>query len=40
VFATSLLGERLYSFHVVGFLLILAGVTLAARPKAKLARAN
>ena len=32
VFATSLLGERLMLFHVVGFALILAGVTLAARP--------
>jgi drug/metabolite transporter (DMT)-like permease len=40
VFATSLLGERLYPFHVVGFVLILAGVSLAARPKAKLARAG
>jgi drug/metabolite transporter (DMT)-like permease len=40
VFATSLLGERLYPFHVVGFLLILAGVSLAARPSAKLARAG
>jgi len=36
VFATSLLGERLYPFHVVGFVLILAGVSLAARPSAKL----
>jgi drug/metabolite transporter (DMT)-like permease len=40
VFATSLLGERLYPFHVVGFALILAGVTLAARPSAKLAQAD
>jgi len=40
VFATSLLGERLYPFHVVGFALILAGVTLAARPNAKLAQAD
>jgi len=40
VFATSLLGERLYPFHVVGFVLILAGVSLAARPNAKLARAG
>ena len=31
VLATSLLGERLMPFHVVGFVLILAGVTLAAR---------
>jgi drug/metabolite transporter (DMT)-like permease len=38
VLATSLLGERLYPFHVVGFILILAGVALAARPGAKLAR--
>jgi drug/metabolite transporter (DMT)-like permease len=30
--ATTLLGERLMLFHVVGFVLILAGVTLAARP--------
>jgi drug/metabolite transporter (DMT)-like permease len=32
IFATTLLGERLMLFHVVGFVLILAGVTLAARP--------
>lgn len=32
VFATTLLGERLMLYHVVGFVLILAGVTLAARP--------
>jgi drug/metabolite transporter (DMT)-like permease len=32
VLATSLLGERLMLFHIVGFVLILAGVTLAARP--------
>jgi drug/metabolite transporter (DMT)-like permease len=32
VLATSILGERLMLFHVVGFALILAGVTLAARP--------
>ena len=37
VFATSLLGEQLYLFHVVGFVLILGGVTLAARANAKLA---
>jgi drug/metabolite transporter (DMT)-like permease len=29
--ATSLLGEQLMPFHIVGFALILAGVTLAAR---------
>jgi drug/metabolite transporter (DMT)-like permease len=32
VLATSLLGEQLRLFHMVGFVLILAGVTLAARP--------
>jgi drug/metabolite transporter (DMT)-like permease len=32
VLATSILGERLMLFHIVGFALILAGVTLAARP--------
>jgi drug/metabolite transporter (DMT)-like permease len=32
VFATSLLGERLMLYHVLGFVLILTGVTLAARP--------
>ncbi len=32
VFATTLLGEQLMLYHVVGFVLILAGVTLAARP--------
>jgi drug/metabolite transporter (DMT)-like permease len=32
VFATTILGERLMLYHVVGFVLILAGVTLAARP--------
>jgi drug/metabolite transporter (DMT)-like permease len=31
VFATTLLGEHLMLYHVVGFILILAGVTLAAR---------
>jgi drug/metabolite transporter (DMT)-like permease len=31
VLATSLLGERLMLFHIVGFVLILAGVSLAAR---------
>jgi drug/metabolite transporter (DMT)-like permease len=30
--ATSILGERIELFHVVGFALILGGVTLAARP--------
>jgi drug/metabolite transporter (DMT)-like permease len=30
--ATTLLGERIMLFHVVGFALILAGVSLAARP--------
>jgi drug/metabolite transporter (DMT)-like permease len=32
VLATTLLGEQLGLYHVVGFALILAGVTLAARP--------
>ena len=32
VFATTLLDEQLMLYHVVGFVLILAGVTLAARP--------
>jgi len=32
LFATTFLGERLMLYHVVGFGLILAGVTLAARP--------
>jgi drug/metabolite transporter (DMT)-like permease len=32
LFATTLLGEQLMLYHVVGFGLILAGVTLAARP--------
>jgi drug/metabolite transporter (DMT)-like permease len=32
VLATSLLGEQLMLYHIVGFVLILAGVTLAARP--------
>jgi drug/metabolite transporter (DMT)-like permease len=31
VFATTILGERLMLYHVVGFVLILAGVSLAAR---------
>ena len=33
--ATSFLGEQLKLYHVVGFALILAGVTLAARPAAQ-----
>jgi drug/metabolite transporter (DMT)-like permease len=32
VFATTLLGEQLMLYHAVGFVLILVGVTLAARP--------
>lgn len=32
VLASLLLGERLMSFHIAGFALILAGVVLAARP--------
>lgn len=32
LFATTLLGERIEAYHVVGFAMILAGVTLAARP--------
>jgi len=32
VLATTLLGEALMLYHVVGFVLILGGVTLAARP--------
>ena len=31
ILAGIFLGERLSSFHIVGFALILAGVTLAAR---------
>lgn len=31
--ATTILGERLELYHIVGFALILAGVTLAARPQ-------
>lgn len=34
ILANTLLGERLMAFHVVGFLLILAGVYLVARPQA------
>lgn len=32
LFATTILGERIEAYHVVGFVLILSGVTLAARP--------
>ncbi|HWE17407.1 MAG TPA: DMT family transporter [Hyphomicrobiaceae bacterium] len=32
LFATSFLGERIEPYHIAGFALILAGVTLAARP--------
>lgn len=32
LFATTMLGERIEAYHVVGFVLILSGVTLAARP--------
>jgi drug/metabolite transporter (DMT)-like permease len=35
VLATTLLGERLMLYHIAGFTLILAGVTLAARPSGK-----
>ena len=35
VLATTILGETLELYHVVGFALILAGVTIAARPSAK-----
>jgi drug/metabolite transporter (DMT)-like permease len=35
VLATSILGETLQLYHVAGFALILAGVTLAARPAVK-----
>ena len=37
ILATAILGERLHGFHVAGFLLILSGVWLAARPQAPLA---
>jgi drug/metabolite transporter (DMT)-like permease len=33
ILATTILGEQLEVFHIVGFVLILAGVTLAARPQ-------
>lgn len=35
VLATTILGETVEPYHVIGFILILAGVTLAARPSAK-----
>jgi drug/metabolite transporter (DMT)-like permease len=35
VLATTILGEAIEAYHVVGFVLILAGVTLAARPNRK-----
>jgi drug/metabolite transporter (DMT)-like permease len=35
ILATTILGERIELFHVVGFALILSGVSLAARPNAK-----
>jgi drug/metabolite transporter (DMT)-like permease len=31
VLAIALLGERLQLFHVVGYMLVLAGITLATR---------
>lgn len=34
IFATTILGERIEPYHIVGFILILSGVTLAARPPA------
>lgn len=37
ILSTGILGERLHGFHVAGFLLILAGVWLAARPQPPLA---
>ena len=33
--ATTILGERIEVFHILGFGLILAGVSLAARPSAR-----
>lgn len=36
--AVSLLGEPLRGYHIVGFVLILAGVALAARPQTQAAR--
>jgi drug/metabolite transporter (DMT)-like permease len=32
IFGSVLLGEQLAVFHVIGFVLILAGVWLASRP--------
>ena len=33
--ATTILGETIETYHIIGFALILSGVTLAARPSAK-----
>lgn len=38
--ATTLLGERIMLFHIIGFALILAGVSLAARPRRQQAPAR
>jgi drug/metabolite transporter (DMT)-like permease len=35
VLATTILGETIEAYHIIGFALILGGVTLAARPSAK-----
>ena len=35
VLATTILGETIEPYHILGFALILGGVTLAARPSAK-----
>jgi drug/metabolite transporter (DMT)-like permease len=35
ILATTILGERIELFHIIGFALILGGVTLAARPTSK-----
>lgn len=35
VLATTILGEAIEAYHIVGFALILAGVSLAARPSSK-----
>ncbi len=35
ILATTILGERIELFHIIGFALILGGVTLAARPTAE-----
>jgi drug/metabolite transporter (DMT)-like permease len=35
VLATTILGETIEAYHILGFALILGGVTLAARPSAK-----